>query len=150
MRGISGLGAVMALMLSAAPALAQAESRAEAGVTVTLVSPAEASALAATRLLFSRTPGVLTIAIPGAGALELTATEVDAATGTFTFVSSAASAAALRALLGSLAANSAGGTPASGLATNGFIAGQGVQVVILSGIQGADGGGTLRATVTFD
>jgi len=148
MRGIAGLSAIAALCLSPVPAAAR--ERAEAGVSVTLVTPAEASSAAATRLLFSQSPGVLTIAIPGAGALDLTATGVDAANGTFTFAASAAGAAALRALMADLAAGATAGTLSAGLAVNGTLAGQGVQLVVLGGSQGADGSGTLRATITFD
>lgn len=148
MRLIAGLAAIAALSLSPAPALAR--DTAEAGVSITLVSPAEASAGAAFRLLFSQTPGVLTIAIPGAGALELTATGIDASSGTFTFAASSTRAAALRALMSRIAAAVARGEPVTGLTVAGFLAGQGVQLVILSGNQAPDGAGTLRATITFD
>lgn len=145
---IAGIFAIMACLCASAPAYA--EDRAEAGVTVMLVSPAEASAAAATRLLFSQTPGVLTIAIPGAGALELTATGVDAADGAFTFAAAASGGAALRALMADLAAGASTGSLTSGLALGGMLAGQGIQLVILGGSQRPDGSGTLRATITFD
>jgi hypothetical protein len=138
-----------ALLLMHVPALAQ--SSGQAMVTVSVVSPGDASAEQATQLLFSTTPGVLTITIPGSsGTLELTATGVDSATGAIVFESGGASAGLIEVLLALLADGIASGSLTAGLTVSGFLNGQGVQLVILDITPGADGGGSLQATITFD
>jgi len=148
---MTSIAAVIAWGCASGSGGARAEPvTATVGASAEIISPAEASAAAATRLLFSQTPGVLTIAIPGAGSLALTATGADSASGTFTFAASAEGAAALRALMADLAAGASGGTLSPGVTVSGFLAGQGVQLVVLGASQGADGSGSLRATITFD
>jgi len=140
-----------------APILVFACSPAAAGTANTvasaeIISPAEISAQQATQLLFSPTPGVLTITIPGSSGsstLDLTATGVDAATGTFTFSVAGGSLAALTELMEQLAAGVVSGSLSTGLTVSGFINGQGVQIVVLEASQAGDGG-SLKATITFD
>jgi hypothetical protein len=123
----------------------------QALLTVTLVSPAEASAEQATQLLFSTTPGVLKITIPGGSStLDLTATGMDSATGAILFESASASADLMEELMALLASGLLDGSVSAGLTVSGFLNGQGVQLVILGAAQGADGSGSLQATITFD
>jgi len=136
----------------ALPAPAFAGPSAGIAVSTEIVSPAEISAQQATQLLFSPTPGVLTITIPGSSGsstLNLTATGVDAATGTFTFAVAGSNAAALTQLMEQLAAGVVSGSFSTGLTVSGFINGQGVQIVVLEASQDGEGG-SLKATITFD
>lgn len=82
--------------------------------------------------------------------MDLTATGVDAATGAFTFATSGASAAAMRQLIAELSSRALSGSLSTGLTVSGFINGQGVQLFVLNVVQGADGSGSLVATITFD
>jgi hypothetical protein len=129
------------------PALAQSSSQAVA--TVSVVSPAEASAEQATQLLFGSTASVLKITIPGGSStMDLTATGVDATTGSITFESSSASAELLGQLLAAISSGAL--SSSAGLTVSGLINGQGVQLVILDVTPGEDGSGSLKAVITFD
>jgi len=147
---MNGLALVAAVVFASTPCFAQESGSISAQVEI--ISPAEVSAQQATQLLFSPTPGVLTITIPGSSGsstLDLTATGVDAATGTFTFAASGSNAAALTQLMEQLAAGVVSGSLSTGLTVSGFINGQGVQIVVLEASQTGDGG-SLKATITFD
>lgn len=124
-----------------------------ANSSANIISPAEISSQQATQLLFSPTPGVLTITIPGSSGatlLDLTATGVDTVTGEFTFAVSGDSTVAMMQLMQQLGNGALSGSLSTGLTVSGFIDGQGVQIVVREAIQNADGGGTLKATITFD
>lgn len=143
--------ALLVVAMSGTSGIARPSASAE--VRATIVSRGEISAQQATQLLFSPTPGVLVINIPGASGsstLGLTATGVDAATGTFTFVTSGSSPAAMTQLMQELSSGTARGSLTTSLTLSGFINGQGVQIVVLQASQAGDGGGSLKATITFD
>jgi len=130
-----------------------AAQQTSADAVVTIVSPAEISTQQATQLLFSPTPGVLTITIPGASgpfSTELTASGVDSSGSKFTFTASGSDAAALTQLMEQLASGVASGSFSSGLTVSGFINGQGVQITILHAAGAEGGGGIIKATITFD
>lgn len=132
---------------------AAAAQQASAEAVVSLISPAEISAQQATQLLFSPTPGVLTISIPGSGGgstIDLIAMGVDAATGAFTFALPGSDDQVRNKLLRLLASGVASGSLSTGLTVSGFIDGQGVQIVVIEDSQAADGSRPLKATITFD
>lgn len=150
-RILSRVAVALILVGSALPSGAALAVTATAKAEV--ISAAEISAEQATQLLFSPVPGVLTITIPGSGgasALDLTATGVDAATGEFTFAASGGSAVAMQQLLQQLGSGPLSGSLSTGLTVSGLINGQGIQIVVREAIQNAEGGGTLKATITFD
>lgn len=126
-----------------------AQSTASASASVALVSPAEASAQQATELLFSPTPGILRVSIPGGTApLDLQASAVEG--GTFTFTADSSSSAAMAEVVQALESGKATGSLSTPLSLSGFINGRGVQIVVLSAAQAGDGSGSLKATITFD
>lgn len=129
---------------------AWAQSSAEGQASVVLVSPAEISARRAAGLLFSPTPGVLTISIPGgvggSTSMDLIVSGIDSATGAF-FISQAALAQRLDALTDPATGATLSGTLSAGLSLGGPINGLGVQVVVMAN---PDGGGNVAAIITFD
>jgi hypothetical protein len=148
---IRAMGVLLLLGLLLLHTSAAAQDSGQAIVTVALVAPADASAEQATQLLFGSTPGLLKIIIPGSSStLDLTATGVDATTGAIIFESAGASAELIEALTAQLADGIASGSLTAGLTVSGFLNGQGVQLVILDVTPGADGTGSLQATITFD
>jgi len=82
--------------------------------------------------------------------MDLTATGVDAASGIFSFSISRCNAVAMTQLIAEASAAALAGSLSTGLALNGFVNGQAVQVMVLIAVQHADGSGSLKATVTFD
>lgn len=138
-------------LLCHSPSFAQSQSSADA--TVRLVYAAEVSAQQANQLLFNPIPGVFTISIPdptGYSTIDLAATGVDPATGALTFAASGDNAWSLRRLMKRLGSGSLKGSFSTGLTVSGFINGRGVQIVIRETHEDSDGGGSLRATITFD
>lgn len=108
-----------------------------------VISPADVSAQAATQLLFSSTPGVLILTIPGsaglaASSIELTATGVEGS-GPFVFTAYNPNAPTMAQLVAMVTQASAG-----------VLNGQGIQIAVLMAAQSADGSGTLAVIITFD
>lgn len=117
--------------------------------TAEVISLAEISAQQATALLFSPTPGILRVSIPGGTApLDLQASAVEG--GTFTFTADSSSSAAMTEVVQALESGKATGSLSTPLSLSGFINGRGVQIVVLSAAQAGDGSGSLKATITFD
>lgn len=146
MRSVVALSGMALIVAWADPAAAQTAS---ASASVEIISPAVIS----TQLLLGPAPGVLKITIPGSlgsATMDLTATGVDAASGIFSFASSSGNAAAMTQLIAEVSAAALAGSLSAGLALNGFVNGQAVQIVVLIAVRNADGSGSLKATVTFD
>jgi hypothetical protein len=144
MRSVVTLSGMALIMACVDPAAAQTAS-----ASTEIISPAVIS----THLLLGPAPGVLKITIPGSSGsatMDLTATGVDAASGIFSFAISSGNAAAMAQLIAETSRTALAGSLSTGLALNGSINGQAVQIVVLIAVQNADGSGSLKATVTFD
>jgi hypothetical protein len=143
------LRAITAILACTSVSPAWAGSQATASIGVSLISSAEASAKKATELLFSPTPGVLKITIPGSSGSTVDLTATGAEGGVFTFTAaSGTSATAMNQLIQQLS-GALSGSLTNGLTISGFINGQGVQIVVVAANPDADGG-TLQATIAFD
>ena len=142
------LAILAAASLCAGPARAESGDLATAFALADIAPAASASIQGATRLLFGTTPGVLTTRIPGGGVVSLTAAGVDPSTGVYTFTAEAAGAADLQALMEGVSA--AASASSRGLALEGVINGQAVQLVVLSAQPGPDGAGLLKLLLAFD
>lgn len=139
------------------PASSVSAQTVAAGVRAEIVSPGVASVTAVVDLLFSPSPGVLTMRIPGsasAGSVALTASALEGSSGAIIFTVSSENAGALEKLIAELTASMdaeiQNGGQISGIATTGVIQGQGVQVVVIKASQGSDGGGTVTAIISYD
>lgn len=147
-----GLVGISCLIQPAGASTVTAQASAE------VISPADVSAQAATQLLFSSTPGVLILTIPGsaglaASSIELTATGAEGS-GPFVFTAYNRNAPTMAQLVTVVTQASAfltfGGSLSTDLATRGVLNGQGIQIVVLMAAQSADGSGTLAAIITYD
>lgn len=145
------------LLVGAVHAPAANASKATARVSAQIVFPGSASVAVATKMLFSNSPGVLTLRIPGAApaaTITLTATAVDGSSGAIVFNAPRENAGALQQLVSEITAiaeaAASSGPQVNGLVTSGTIRNQGVQVVVVKATQGSDGGGTVIAIISYD
>lgn len=122
-----------------------------------VIAPADVWAQAATQLMFSPSPGVLMLTIPGSGgsaarSIELTATGTEGS-GLFVFTASNLGAETMAQILQMVEQASTSLTSSSlstELSTKGILNGQGVQIAVLKTGQGVEGHGALAVIITFD
>lgn len=133
------------------------------GASAQVIAPAIISAARATELLLSRSPGVLTLSIPGDGSrsdtgirreIPLIAASVSGDGGSFVFSASRESAAQLDRLIETLTENTQrvelNGNLSNGLSVKGYIDGRGFQMAVVSVVKNQDGSGYISAIIPFD